>query len=56
MKGEEEMANLEKSEKEVQASESHDDIDLRGTLISVSIVGLVILVSWLGVWYLFVTR
>jgi len=50
------MANPEKSEQQIEQSEDHDGLDLRGTLISVSIVGFVILVSWLGVWYLFVTR
>lgn len=47
------MSEPERSE---QPIDEHEGIDLRGTLISVSIVGLVILLSWFGVWYLFISR
>lgn len=39
-----------------QPVDEHEGIDLRGTLFSVSIVGLVIILSWIGVWYLFISR
>lgn len=34
----------------------HDNLDLRGTLMSVGFLGFFIIVSWLGVWYLFISR
>ncbi|MEI3604773.1 cytochrome c oxidase subunit 2A [Pseudogracilibacillus sp. SE30717A] len=42
-------------EKEQQV-EQHDNYDLRGTLFSVIILAAIILISWLGVWYLFISR
>jgi hypothetical protein len=35
---------------------SHDEVDLRGTLASVGFLGFFIILSWLGVWYLFISR
>ncbi|WP_017755449.1 hypothetical protein [Calidifontibacillus oryziterrae] len=39
-----------------QKTEIEDSNSLKGTLISVSVVGLVILFTWFGVWNLFLTR
>ena len=47
------MANPVEKEQPV---EEHDKVDLRGTLASVLILGFIILSSWLGVWYLFISR
>lgn len=47
------MAEPQKSKQPVG---EHDDLDLRGTLVSVSFVGLVIILSWAGVWSIFVSR
>lgn len=44
------MLQPDKKEKE------QEGIDLRGTLVSVGFLGLVIIVSWLGVWYLYLSR
>lgn len=44
------------SPKKKQQMETQDQSDLRGTLISVGILGVFIIVSWLGVWYLFISR
>lgn len=46
------MPELEKKEKTDKAEET----DLKGTFISVGILGLFIIVSWAGVWYLFISR
>lgn len=54
VKGEKNMASPQKTEQQVE--QSHDNIDLRGTFVSVLIVGAVIATSWLGVWYLFISR
>lgn len=47
---------MSKQEQPKQHLDDHKDLDLRGTLVSVSIVALVILVVWLGVWYIFISR
>lgn len=47
---------MSKPEHSKQPVDDHNDLDLRGTLVSVLIVGLVILVMWLGVWSLFISR
>jgi|GEM_PF-5898205 len=48
---------MAKPAQEQKATEQeHEEFDLKGSLVSVLIVGLVILTSWLGVWYLFITR
>ncbi|MEI3610749.1 cytochrome c oxidase subunit 2A [Pseudogracilibacillus sp. SO30301A] len=36
--------------------EKHEDINLGGSLVSVIFLGLIIIVSWLGVWTLFIIR
>lgn len=48
------MAKPEKSEQIVE--EGQEKVDLRGSLTSVLIMGAFILLSWLGVWYIFITR
>lgn len=48
------MAKPEKSEQVVEQEER--EVDLKGSLTSVLIMGAFILLSWLGVWYLFITR
>lgn len=49
--------SMAKPAQEQKATEQeHEEFDLKGSLVSVLIVGLVILTSWLGVWYLFITR
>jgi len=50
-----EVIHMESHKKKHQ-TESQDQPDLRGTLISVGILGVFIIVSWLGVWYLFISR
>lgn len=39
-----------------QEPANHDDLNLRGSLASVSFLGLFIIISWLGVWLLFMIR
>ncbi|MBY7143527.1 cytochrome c oxidase subunit 2A [Virgibacillus sp. NKC19-3] len=43
-------------EKEPQQSPKKDTPNLKGTFISVMLVGVFILVSWFGVFLLFITR
>jgi len=43
-------------QKEDAASKEHKDVNLSGTLASVTFLGLFILISWLGVWALFMIR
>lgn len=40
----------------VSSNEEESEVNLKGTLISVSILGLIIIVSWIGVWALFLSR
>lgn len=47
---------MSKPEKVEQHVTQEEEVDLKGTLISVLFVGAVILVMWLGVWSLFVSR
>lgn len=44
------MSQPQKKEKQ------QEGIDLRGTLVSVGFLGFFIIVSWLGVWYLYLSR
>lgn len=53
MKGEVDMPKPVEKE---QQMERHEEFDLRGSFISVIILGAIILTSWLGVWYLFISR
>ncbi|MBO1004619.1 cytochrome c oxidase subunit 2A [Pseudogracilibacillus auburnensis] len=39
-----------------QSENEHEGMDLRGTLVSVTILGIIIIISWIGVWYLFISR
>lgn len=39
-----------------QKTEIEDSGSLKGTLVSVSILGLIIICTWFGVWNLFLTR
>ncbi|WP_414043108.1 cytochrome c oxidase subunit 2A [Macrococcus animalis] len=49
--------NLNRSLDPVQANEdAHHDLDLRGTLVSVLVIGGVILVSWFAIFILFLER
>ncbi|WLR41758.1 cytochrome c oxidase subunit 2A [Bacillus carboniphilus] len=53
------MTNGVVPQKETQRQvkvESQNEPELKGAFISVLFVGLVIIISWLGVYYLFVTR
>lgn len=51
------MSESQRTEESVDKQvDEHEGIDLRGTLFSVSIIALIILVSWFGVWYLFISR
>ena len=36
--------------------EEHDDVDLRGTFFFNMVLGLFLVVSWLGVWALYMSR
>lgn len=44
------------SEKKRLESNPENEPNLKGTLISVSILGLIILVSWIGAFMLFLSR
>lgn len=52
--GEISMAKPMHNEKTLE--QQHEEFDLKGSLVSVLIIGFIILTSWLGVWYLFITR
>jgi len=47
------MPELQQNEQPV---DEHDGIDLRGTLFSVTVVGIIIIIFWVGVWALFLSR
>jgi len=36
--------------------EEKEEVNLKGTLFSVSILGVFIIISWIGVWALYVAR
>jgi hypothetical protein len=42
--------------KETSAKQSKPNSSLKGTFISVMVVGIFIIVSWIGVYALFITR
>ena len=44
------------SQKEQHEPQEQEEVNLGGTLASVTILGLFILISWLGVWSLFMIR
>lgn len=64
VKGEILMAQLKLKERPVEESEKteqvepekHEYVNLGGSLASVTFLGLFIIVSWLGVWTLFMIR
>lgn len=43
-------------EKEQQTVEEHNDVDLRGTFFFNMLLGVFLIVSWLGVWALYMSR
>lgn len=47
---------MSKSQQKEQEVDVHEDVDLRGTFVSVTIIGIFLLLSWLGVWYIFISR
>lgn len=47
---------MSKVEQREQTTDPQEDIDLKGTLFGVAIVGFFILFSWFGVWALFLSR
>lgn len=51
-----EMNRMPKLEKTEEQLEQHEEVDLRGTFVSVCVIGAFILLSWLGVWYIFISR
>lgn len=53
MKGESKMPKPDIHE---EAVEEVEESSLKGTLISVIILGVFLLVSWFGVWWLFISR
>ncbi|MFS8631073.1 MAG: cytochrome c oxidase subunit 2A [Bacillales bacterium] len=48
------MAKPERIEEQV--TQQHEEHDLKGTFVSVMILGAFLLVSWLGVWSLYLAR
>jgi len=46
----------EQMDEEQEHPEDHDNLNLGGSLASVTFLGLFIIVSWLGVWSLFMIR
>jgi len=45
-----------KSQQKEQPVDEHHNIDLRGTLVSSMLLGAFLIVTWLGVWYIFISR
>jgi len=39
-----------------QDTEQKEEVNLIGTLYSVSILGIIIIISWIGVWALYLSR
>lgn len=39
-----------------QDTEEKEEVNLIGTLYSVSILGIIIIISWIGVWALYLSR
>lgn len=39
-----------------QDTEEKEEVNLIGTLYSVSILGIIIIISWVGVWALYLSR
>ena len=47
---------MSKMRQEKQVTKQDDSGDLKGTLFGVGVVGTVILLSWFGVWSIFLSR
>lgn len=47
---------MSKAERKEEITEQQECVNLKGTLYSVSVVGIVIVLSWVGVWSLFLSR
>jgi len=47
---------MSKMRQEKQITDHEDSGNLKGTLFGVGVVGTVILLSWFGVWSLFLSR
>lgn len=47
---------LAKPQKTEQPVDVHEGIDLRGTLVAVTLLGIFIILAWLGVWSIFISR
>lgn len=47
---------MPKHETHKQVTTETEESSLKGTFVSVMIIGLFIVVSWFGVWYLFMVR
>ncbi len=47
---------MSKAEHKKEITEQDEGVNLKGTLYSVSAVGVVIILSWVGVWALFLSR
>lgn len=43
-------------EKEQQVAEEHDDVDLRGTFFFNMLLGIFLVLSWFGVWAIYMSR
>lgn len=47
---------MSKPMKRQDAVDEKEEVNLKGTLFSVSVLGLFIIISWIGVWALYVAR
>ena len=47
---------MAKAERKEEVTEQQEGVNLKGTLYSVSVVGVIIILSWVGVWSLFLSR
>ena len=47
---------MSKPMKRQDTVDEKEEVNLKGTLFSVSILGLFIIISWIGVWALYVVR
>lgn len=47
---------MSKPELQKQTTPETEESSLKGTLVSVIILGLFLLISWFGVWYIFISR
>lgn len=47
---------MSKLERKDALPDHNEGVNLKGTLYAVGVVGLVIVLSWIGVWSLFISR